>query len=504
MDARQVPQVPELESLCPTSDPPRTVPARSCARFSLVALCLVGVFLGLYVGGVFEYLGLDLDLEGIFSPEPETELTFLDFPLYSWRLDSAEPLLVKLGKPIFDKKEVDVAKVPLASLSSWEVYSSSYESFGQQFASQLVASGSKKTVGMGFSVEASVGMDSMRTSEYQQFHANVMQIASIYKLTSLTVPGKLHQHLRPDVRDALLTMEVEDIAHSFGEFYVTEVDVGGIFKQSVAVTQFQEDSELELKLAIKASIDSLAYDASAQINTSFRAETSVGGHETMASTYVTGGKTEVWLKLHEGNLQQVREEWAGSIDDTNLVPSNVRVLPIWTLLQHEEMDPEKGNKLQAYLEGKWQSERAKLPSYDKAPSFTFAQIKSAHWLSGCLDGTGNKIRMRKCDSGRKQQHFTVPPTGKPGPIRYRHVDGRCVDVDRKSRDLVLRKCNDGVSQQFTMEAGSIRWSGRRGQCADIKGAAGKKLYSGTRVIVWDCHHEHNQMFLSSPVRAGGQ
>jgi len=259
-----------------------------------------------------------------------------------------------------------------------------------------------------------------------------------------------------------------------------------------------------LKLAIKGSIENLAYEASTQLNTSFNAETSVAGRKCTASTYATGGKTDVWLKLHEGNLQAVKEEWAGSIDDTNLVPSNVRVLPIWTLLNHKEMNPEKGNKLQAYLEGKWQMEQAKLPTDVKAPSFTFAKIKSAHWSTACLDGKGNKITMRKCASGRKQQHFTVPPTGKPGPLRYEHIADRCVDVDQNSRDLVLRPCNNGISQKFSMEAGNIRWEGDRGQCVDIKGADSDELYSGNQVIVWDCHHQHNQMFLLSPVRAGGQ
>merc|ERR1712079_161716 len=102
-----------------------------------------------------------------------------------------------------------------------------------------------------------------------------------------------------------------------------------------------------------------------------------------------------------------------------------------------------------YLEGKWQMEGAKLPRHEKAPSFTFAVIQSAHWAA-CFDGTSNKITMRKCDSGREQQHFIVPPTGKSGPIRWKYIEGRCVAVDRTNLvwELVLRPCNEGFSQNF--------------------------------------------------------
>jgi prepilin-type N-terminal cleavage/methylation domain-containing protein len=108
--------------------------------------------------------------------------------------------------------------------------------------------------------------------------------------------------------------------------------------------------------------------------------------------------------------------------------------------------------------------------------------------NGSDDGTA--IQLTTCNGATGQQ-WTLPATY-PGPIRSL---GKCLTVpgtaDRTY--LTLATCDDGAAQLWTLESsGQVLVNPRSGKCMDAEGAA---VTDGTRIIIWPCHRQSNQLWL---------
>jgi len=75
----------------------------------------------------------------------------------------------------------------------------------------------------------------------------------------------------------------------------------------------------------------------------------------------------IWfsLKNDESNIEEIQQTWAASIDDDSLGVVEIRLVPIWTLLDHDDMDRAKARELQGFFTKKWEAESDKL--VDQSP-----------------------------------------------------------------------------------------------------------------------------------------
>jgi len=64
---------------------------------------------------------------------------------------------------------------------------------------------------------------------------------------------------------------------------------------------------------------------------------------------VLGGTTTKWLGLQADNLNDIQREWVETITEENMYPVGVRLRPLWELLDHPDMDPEKAEELKNYM-----------------------------------------------------------------------------------------------------------------------------------------------------------
>ena len=110
--------------------------------------------------------------------------------------------------------------------------------------------------------------------------------------------------------------------------------------------------------------------------------------------------------------------------------------------------------------------------------------------AGNSSADGTAIQLTTC-SGATGQQWTLPASY-PAPIRSL---GKCLTApgtaDRTYLQLVT--CDDGPAQLWDLESsGQVLVNPRSGKCLDAEGAA---VTDGTRIIIWPCHRQSNQLWL---------
>jgi len=80
-----------------------------------------------------------------------------------------------------------------------------------------------------------------------------------------------------------------------------------------------------------------------------------------------GGKADIWLQLTGDNQKEIQEKWASSVTSENFFPVNMRLVPIWSLLEHKDADYTKAEELQKYMKQYWAKSKAEVPEYHYAP-----------------------------------------------------------------------------------------------------------------------------------------
>jgi hypothetical protein len=126
------------------------------------------------------------------------------------------------------------------------------------------------------------------------------------------------------------------------------------------------DTELALQASIEASFSSLAGAASASFSGSSSQSAQVDNRAARVKLSVLGGDTRVWLSLNGDNQDDLQRQWAASLSRKNLFPLNLRLVPIWDLLEDPEANPAKAAELKQYMLKKWEDEAARVPQYDFA------------------------------------------------------------------------------------------------------------------------------------------
>lgn len=74
-----------------------------------------------------------------------------------------------------------------------------------------------------------------------------------------------------------------------------------------------------------------------------------------------GGNSHIWLSRTK-SVNEMIEEWKNTITDDNQYPIEQTLEPIWTLLDHEEMNPRKADEVKIYIQDVWKTEHDEVSS----------------------------------------------------------------------------------------------------------------------------------------------
>jgi hypothetical protein len=290
-----------------------------------------------------------------------------------------------------------------SSTQSEIVSSETVVEYAAQIATDNEISGTMPVEWLPFPLEAEANINAMGSFEFQQYRFDKFIKSQFASLT----PKRLNRHeeLLPEVKQILLEAPLETIHSKLGDFYATKIEVGGVFQLTVATDLVGAASELGM--SIGGTID--AHIASASLGVSGSVETNVRGQKSRTRLTVLGGNSKVWLKLNENNpAAAIQEEWAQSITTANEYPIGFTLVPIWDLLNHDDMNIMKAADLKNYMTTKWHEANQQLPAYPPAPDppdncKDNVNIHGSDWWVTCMLPNMHSVRRRRqhcqCDTG---------------------------------------------------------------------------------------------------------
>lgn len=283
------------------------------------------------------------------------------FLAYSWRIDANQPFFVKPSKVIFDLKEGGVSRKTFSKLTAKIITSENSEEFGEKIAASLGVEGSYGA----FQAAAEASLQSVSQSQYQQFRLDKLTTAEVFHI-SLT-DFEVWPRLSPQAKAFLLNKSPEQIHSMFGDFYATEAGVGGIYQETVVMEQRQSDNRFSLEASMKGSFNLITASAAASFSSSASTETQVSNRAAKVMLKVFGGRTEIWLQLNQQNRPTILKKWTESVKFENMFPINMRLLPLWALLEHEDGNLQKAEQLKTYMKEKWAKSGKTIPQYTYPP-----------------------------------------------------------------------------------------------------------------------------------------
>jgi hypothetical protein len=275
--------------------------------------------------------------------------------------------LVGPANQIFTVNEEDVATTPFRIVDTQEFSSDSAQDFANQISSELEVSGSygDATFGQAFTASAQMSLERTSQSSYNQYRYDQIIKATMAHLSSKSLWR--YDQLRPSVKEFLLTASPSDIHDKLGDFYATEVVIGGVFQVTVTTVERESDTKTEMQNSIKADMDSVVASASAAFSAGGSVSTTISSREMRTSVKAQGGDTHLWLGLSKDNMEDIKTDWAATLDDTNAFAIGFRLSPLWRLLEQGDLNPGKAKELETYMKKKWADEAAEVPVYHPEP-----------------------------------------------------------------------------------------------------------------------------------------
>jgi len=127
------------------------------------------------------------------------------------------------------------------------------------------------------------------------------------------------------------------------------VTLGGVYQLTIMTERRYSDSSMSIAATISGSYNRFAMSAKATLSGAAASTHVQGGRNYHVKMRVLGGATTTWLGLQANNLKNIQEEWVNTITEENMYPVGVRLRPLWELLDHPDMDPEKAEELKNYM-----------------------------------------------------------------------------------------------------------------------------------------------------------
>jgi hypothetical protein len=217
-----------------------------------------------------------------------------------------------------------------------------------------------------FSAAAEVSTEFMSSSKVKKFRLDRMVEARKY-IVSLDSPYP-HRMLKPEIKEYLLSESPERIVDFIGQFFATRLTLGGVLQVTNLVEMTSSDTKNSMQTKVEAKyslIDSISASAEGSVTTSSFEE----NKNAYSKWQVLGGDPNIWLGLtkDDGNFQEIQKQWADSVSDKTLYPIDMKLAPIWTLLDHSEMNVNKARQLETYLKNKWSNDARGNPVWQPLP-----------------------------------------------------------------------------------------------------------------------------------------
>jgi len=262
-----------------------------------------------------------------------------------------------------------------------------------------------KTKAPMFSGSASASTTMMSKSKIRKIRSDHMIQCTVYKISNNAVSP--HTFLSEDWKDFLLSKTPEEIVDKIGEFYATEVVMGGVFRASL----LKEVEKTESAASFKAEIEA---KGALSIPVSGTAKSSGSTNNTKDSSRITkitesqGGDPTVWLALTKTNQDEIQKKWADTVNDATLAVTELKLRPIWELLDKDDMDKTKADLLKGWLLTKWNEEAQKAIDFSAFPyadaGYTLDQPNKkltgdVHWMWS-EERRKKKRRQRRCRNYR--------------------------------------------------------------------------------------------------------
>jgi len=297
----------------------------------------------------------------VLRPVVKVEEKQYSYLAYSWRANAAQPFLVEPARVIFNLTPGEVAKRTFSKANAEIITSESCGEFATEVAAHLGVKGSY----LAFEGAAESSLSSIARSQYKQFRLDKMITADILHVSHVNFD--LWPKLSPQSKSYLLEKTVQQIHTTFGDFYATQASLGGIFQQTVIMQMRESDNRFDLESSIQASFSNLASSAAASLSGSASVVAKVKNRDAKVMLKVLGGEAEIWLHLSGDNQQETQKKWANSVTTENMFPLSMRLVPLWSLLEHKDANPTKAEELKRYMKDQWAKSKAKLPEYHYAP-----------------------------------------------------------------------------------------------------------------------------------------
>lgn len=327
----------------------------------------------------------------------------------SWRIDPDETGFVKSSKKIFDLTAGDQASLSMSSSNTLKQSSTSSKQFAEKSAQRYGLSG---TYGA-FNAAVQMSSEALTSERHQQYRETRSTLAKTRRLT-LSVPHP-SSRLNPDVKEFFLSEPVEKIHGQYGDFFATEMTLGGVMEVSVTATMFEGETEDQARTSLEAGYSAISVSAEASFSASTASRKQIGEKTYHYQAKTHGGHSPIWLGVTSSNQGSIQAKWAESLTESNEYPIDFKFRPLWELLEGPGMDRAKADELKTHMLDRWQSVRlieysaAALPDPDGfiiGLKFTATEKSSApegYLREDVNKGFGGKYTYVGQVSGKKSQ-----------------------------------------------------------------------------------------------------
>jgi len=265
--------------------------------------------------------------------------------LYAWTTDATRPYNVRPTNRLFQLCQEAIESIPTSINSVSLIKGDDLVSWDE---SQSLALGIKGSYGaFRASADGKVGSSSSGTTKKQHRKHNNWWAKKKVHWTSTN----LHKFLTQEAKDALTNGHPEDIVRNYGEFYATEVLVGGLLSVDYELEYQSSKSTFSVDANFNAEYGMSGFSIQGSASGSKKTSRMSDGTSVTEEWSSYGGDSSIWAKLKTdlSNKAEIQQEWAQSLNDATMMPSKMQLSPIWFLAGNYD----KRNEIKNFLQNKW-------------------------------------------------------------------------------------------------------------------------------------------------------
>ena len=281
---------------------------------------------------------------------------------YAYQVDPYSPTYLSRGDKIFEidnKNDISISCHETIELKLQ--YSDSDFTAAHWVANKMKIGAHFKA----FSGAASMAVEQIEASKYHTVRVDAIAVCT---QECITAKGNFRthpeNHLTEDFKLAIKDLSVQEIESKIGVFYAVKVELGGMFQRSYVMEATEDDNESTITAELKSAFGKDCLGVSAEADAAFESNRrTVNRHAKVRQEWkAEGGNIDLWLQVGtsvsngsgSSSAAEIAQEWAKTIDPSNVYPLNFELRPVWELIG--DVDKEKGEQFKRYLEDKWEKD----------------------------------------------------------------------------------------------------------------------------------------------------